>query len=113
MTADVQGVASSLGLDAVCAVEVRRAAFDTTVVIKGVDNGLAEDLGTLVRVRKLVENALLFYELVFSVHAFGAEICLSSLGLVSRVVPGPWAEAERAAIVEFSGVVMRKGPCWD
>lgn len=53
--------------------EVQRAAFDTTFVITAVDNGLVEDLGTLVRVPKLVGNVLLFHKLVFSVRAFGAE----------------------------------------
>ena len=63
VTSAVHSVPSSLALGAVCVVEVRRAAFDTTFDIKGVDNGPAENLDTLVRIPKLVRNALLFHGL--------------------------------------------------
>jgi delta(3,5)-delta(2,4)-dienoyl-CoA isomerase len=108
--AAVHGLAYGLGLDALCAVDVRWAASDATFSIKEVDVGLAADLGTLARGPKLVGNASLWHELALSARTFGAEEAMGSLGLVSRVVPGSRAEVVRAAIVEFAEVVARKSP---
>ena len=91
MTAAVLGVVFSLGLDAVCVVEVWRAAFDTTFGIKGMDNRLAVE----VRVSKLVGNALLFHELVPSARVFRRGKCASVACRVSSR-----AGASRGVIID-------------
>ena len=88
--AAVLGVGFGPGLDAVCVVEVRRAAFDTTFDIMGLDNRLAVE----VRVSKLAGNALLFHELVPSARVFGVEDALLSRVVSSR------AEASRGVIID-------------
>ena len=107
----MHGLAYGLGIDALCAVDVRWAASDATFSIKEVDVGLAADIGTLARGpgRAFGANASLLFELALSGRTFGADEARAALGLVSRVVPGSRAQVVGAAL-EFAQEVARKSP---
>ncbi|XP_067831172.1 delta(3,5)-Delta(2,4)-dienoyl-CoA isomerase, mitochondrial isoform X2 [Heptranchias perlo] len=72
------------GVDLVTACDVRLCSQDAWFQVKEVDIGMAADVGTLQRLPKVIGNASLVSELVYTARKMMADEALSC-GLVSRV----------------------------
>ncbi|XP_077493663.1 delta(3,5)-Delta(2,4)-dienoyl-CoA isomerase, mitochondrial-like isoform X1 [Amblyomma americanum] len=74
------------GVDMVTACDIRYCTNDAYFQVKEVDLGLAADVGTLQRLPRVIGNASLVNELVFTARKMEAAEALQA-GLVSRVFP--------------------------
>ncbi|PWN48748.1 ClpP/crotonase [Violaceomyces palustris] len=83
----VHGVAYGLGVDLMCATDIRYAEAGCRFSIKEVDAGLAADIGTLQRFPKIVGNDSIARELAFTAREFKADEALQ-IGFLSKVVQG-------------------------
>ncbi|TFK48110.1 ClpP/crotonase [Heliocybe sulcata] len=106
--AAVHGACIGLGIDILCACDVRYGAANSSYSIKEVDVGLAADIGTLARIGKITGNASLAHELAFTGRDFSASEALQ-LGLLSKVVPGGREEVTNAAL-ELATQIAQKSP---
>ncbi|KXN88377.1 Delta(3,5)-Delta(2,4)-dienoyl-CoA isomerase, mitochondrial [Leucoagaricus sp. SymC.cos] len=106
--AAVHGPVIGLGVDIICACDVRYAAASTVFAIKEVDIGLAPDIGTLAYLPKITGNQSLMRELAYTGRDFSATEA-EKLGLVSRVLPGGRNEVVQAAL-ELAKTIAKKSP---
>uniref|UniRef100_A0A023FI95 Delta(3,5)-Delta(2,4)-dienoyl-CoA isomerase, mitochondrial n=1 Tax=Amblyomma cajennense TaxID=34607 RepID=A0A023FI95_AMBCJ len=74
------------GVDMVTACDIRYCTTDAYFQVKEVDLGLAADVGTLQRLPRVIGNASLVNELVFTARKMEAPEAFQA-GLVSRVFP--------------------------
>ncbi|KZT24289.1 ClpP/crotonase [Neolentinus lepideus HHB14362 ss-1] len=106
--AAVHGPCIGLGIDILCACDVRYGAANSSYSIKEVDVGLAADIGTLARIGKITGNGSLAHELAYTARNFSAAEALQ-LGLLSKVVDGGKEEVVSAAL-SLAKVVAAKSP---
>ncbi|KAJ7055559.1 Delta2-dienoyl-CoA-isomerase [Mycena amicta] len=104
----VHGIVVGLGIDLICACDVRYAAEGTQFTIKEVDVGLAADIGTLAFLPKITGNHSLMHELAYTSRLFSAAEALQ-LGLVSQVVPGGQKDVVNAAL-KLAATIAGKSP---
>jgi len=104
----VHGLCYGLGIDILCACDIRYCATDARFSIKEVDVGLAADIGTLARLPKIVGNASAVRELAMTARDFDCREA-ERLGFVSRVVQGSREEVIVAAC-ETARVIASKSP---
>ncbi|KAG9050985.1 hypothetical protein FS837_000650 [Tulasnella sp. UAMH 9824] len=106
--AAVHGAAIGLGVDILCACDVRFASESAAFCIKEVDVGMAADIGTLSRFPKIVGNQSAVKELAFTGRTFDAKEA-KELGFVSKVVDGGMEEV-LAATVQVARIISTKSP---
>ncbi|KAJ7745538.1 Delta2-dienoyl-CoA-isomerase [Mycena maculata] len=104
----VHGFVFGLGVDVICACDIRYTAEGAQFSIKEVDVGLAADIGTLAYLPKITGNHSLARELAYTSATFSAADA-ERLGLVSRVVPGGRSEVVAAALT-LASVIASKSP---
>ncbi|KAF7303681.1 Delta-2 dienoyl-CoA isomerase [Mycena indigotica] len=104
----VHGLVVGLGIDLICACDVRYAADNSQFTIKEVDVGLAADIGTLAFLPKITGNHSLMHELAYTSRIFSATEALQ-LGLVSQVVPGGQKDVIGAAL-KLASTIATKSP---
>lgn len=83
----VHGVVFGLGVDLMCATDIRYADKDSRFCVKEVDIALAADIGSLQRLPKIVGNDSVVRELAFTAREFGSEEA-QRIGFVGRVTEG-------------------------
>ncbi|KAJ3569880.1 hypothetical protein NP233_g4765 [Leucocoprinus birnbaumii] len=106
--AAVHGPVIGLGVDIMCACDIRYAAVNSVFAIKEVDIGLAADIGSLAYLPKITENQSLIRELAYTGRNFSAPE-VEKLGFVSRIVPGARDEVVQAAL-ELAKTIAQKSP---
>lgn len=106
--AAVHNVAYGLGIDLLCAVDIRLAESTARFSVKEVDAGLAADIGTLQRLPKIVGNQSLVRELCFTAREFSAKEALD-MGFLSQLVDGG-RDAVLKAAIDMAKVVASKAP---
>ncbi|KAF5346447.1 hypothetical protein D9756_010087 [Leucocoprinus leucothites] len=106
--AAVHGTVIGLGVDIMCACDVRYAAENSVFAIKEVDIGLAADIGSLAYLPKITGNQSLIRELAYTGRNFSAAEA-EKLGLVSRIIPGSRDEVVQAAL-ELAKTIVKKSP---
>ncbi|EJT99158.1 ClpP/crotonase, partial [Dacryopinax primogenitus] len=104
----VHGLCYGLGIDILCACDIRYCATDARFSIKEIDVGLAADIGSLARLPKIVGNASAVRELALTAREFDCREA-ERLGFVSRVVQGSREEVIVAAC-ETARVIASKSP---
>lgn len=106
--AAVHSAAIGLGVDILCACDIRFASENATFSVKEVDVGMAADIGTLSRFPKIVGNQSAVKELIFTGRTFEAKEA-KELGFVSRVVDGGMEEV-LAATLQVARIISTKSP---
>uniref|UniRef100_UPI00398F1BD3 delta(3,5)-Delta(2,4)-dienoyl-CoA isomerase, mitochondrial isoform X2 n=1 Tax=Pristiophorus japonicus TaxID=55135 RepID=UPI00398F1BD3 len=95
------------GVDLITACDIRLCSQDAWFQVKEVDIGMAADVGTLQRLPKVIGNASLVRELVYTARKMMADEALSC-GLVSRVFQDKEAVLEGA--FEMASEIASKSP---
>ncbi|XP_048378479.1 delta(3,5)-Delta(2,4)-dienoyl-CoA isomerase, mitochondrial isoform X3 [Stegostoma tigrinum] len=95
------------GVDLITACDIRLCSQDAWFQVKEVDIGMAADVGTLQRLPKVIGNASLVSELVYTARQLMADEALSC-GLVSRVFKDKEATLEGA--FEMASEIASKSP---
>ncbi|KAG8906283.1 hypothetical protein FRC01_008071, partial [Tulasnella sp. 417] len=108
VVAAVHGAAIGLGVDILCACDVRFASENASFSIKEVDVGMAADIGTLSRFPKIVGNQSAVRELAFTGRIFNANEA-KEIGFVSKVVDGGMEEVLAAAL-HVARMISTKSP---
>jgi len=106
--AAVHGPVIGLGVDIICACDIRYASSDATFAVKEVDIGVAADIGTLAYLPKITGNHSLVRELVYTARSFSAAEA-DKLGLVSKVVEGGREGVVKAAL-DLAITIAGKSP---
>ncbi|KAJ7605558.1 Delta2-dienoyl-CoA-isomerase [Roridomyces roridus] len=104
----VHGPVLGLGVDIICACDIRYATETAEFSIKEVDVGLAADIGTLAYLPKIAGNQSLVREFAYTGATFSA-VDAERAGIISRVVPGGAAEVVAAAL-GLAAEIARKSP---
>jgi len=102
------GIAFGLGIDILCACDIRYAATSSVFSIKEVDVGMAADIGTLARLPKITGNESLLRELALTARTFGVAEAVK-LGFVSKAVEGSREEVVAAAL-QTAKLIATKSP---
>lgn len=105
----VHGQVIGLGVDIMCACDIRYASSDALFKIAEVDVGLAADIGTLAYLPRVASNQSLARELAYTAQPFSAIVAHEQLGLVSKVVQGGRDEVINAAF-GLAAVIASKSP---
>ncbi|KAG9018744.1 hypothetical protein FRB90_010050 [Tulasnella sp. 427] len=108
VVAAVHGAAIGLGVDILCACDIRFAAVNATFCVKEIDVGMAADIGTLSRLPKVVGNQSAVKELTLTGRTFDAIEALS-VGFVSKVVKGGRDDVIAVAI-QVAHTISTKSP---
>lgn len=106
--AAVHGQIIGLGVDIMCACDVRYAAENSVFSIKEADIGIAADVGSLAYLPKVTGNQSLLRELAYTARNFSASEA-EKLGLVSQVVPGGRDQVVQAAL-GLAKTIAEKSP---
>ncbi|GCB62003.1 delta(3,5)-Delta(2,4)-dienoyl-CoA isomerase, mitochondrial isoform X2 [Scyliorhinus torazame] len=105
--AAVHGACIGGGIDLITACDIRLCSRDAWFQVKEVDIGMAADVGTLQRLPKVIGNASLVSELVYTARMMMADEALSC-GLVSRLFEDKEAMLDGA--FEMASEIASKSP---
>ncbi|KAK0495445.1 Delta2-dienoyl-CoA-isomerase, partial [Armillaria luteobubalina] len=106
--AAIHGAVLGLGVDIVCACDIRYAASNATFSVKEADVGLAADIGTLAYLPKIAGNISLVREFCYTSQTFSATVA-EKMGLLSSVIEGGREDIVGAAL-ELAKVIAAKSP---
>ncbi|KAG7441399.1 Delta2-dienoyl-CoA-isomerase [Guyanagaster necrorhizus] len=106
--AAIHGAVLGLGVDIVCACDIRYAASNATFCVKEADVGLAADIGTLGYLPKITGNISLVREFSYTSQTFSASVA-EKMGLLSSVIEGGRDDVVGAAL-ELAKVIASKSP---
>lgn len=107
--AAVHNIAFGLGVDLLCACDIRIALADSRFSVREVDAGLAADIGTLQRFPKIVGNDSWVREVCYTAREFDAREALQQ-GFLSRIVEGKQQQSVVAEAVALAADIASKSP---
>ncbi|KIY74190.1 ClpP/crotonase [Cylindrobasidium torrendii FP15055 ss-10] len=106
--AAVHGLVLGLGIDIMCACDIRYSASNASFCIKETEVGLAADIGTLAFLPKVCGNLSLVREYAYSSLPFDAKTA-ERMGFISRTVEGGMEEVVGAAL-KLAEVIASRSP---
>ena len=105
--AAIHGGCVGAGVDLTCACDIRYGSLDSWYQIKEVDLGLAADTGTLQLLPRIVSNAAIVRELIYTGGKFDSKDA-EKIGFVSKVFPDSQSVVEAA--IKTANIIASKSP---